>query len=1189
MKCFNGFSFSQRTHFTALILSALASLLLSGCFKPQAHVVDPEDASATFYAETVKLDGASQVSQMVKGFSIPSERTYSLAVCVKNKRTGEKLTGHRFSLSGGARALDLQSDNEGCLHWSETIGFSFISQEKYIPFHRVLTAVGIHSGSRELQFAIDPWNVSGKETELVDLIRAKVPEENLASVSESQGLLKGFALGNEPVVRQLWPKKNIELESASLAGTQGGLGRMITFKIATGVLLYDLQNRANVYELTSANLTLEAALIAQTNVAGTKEQFKIWQSQQPVSLVREGDQFRAQFPVDFSAASASGSVLLAVRVKPVGAPSNLAPFEGLFEIGDTAKFVSNGAPGAILKASNGDGKFAFESYVRELRSLGADQQVVKSETKDSAQPGATAKEGGSNLPSGLSRMKAFKLTVEKPIYLGAVDDDETTHKTIRYSAKVCIADNSNGGKPAADVWFTIVKPDGTTLRKRTLSDARSAGCLAWEDSVRFKTFAPEKIYVLPFKIQHESGFEETVQIAFNPWSPWSFSYDMNEAADFVRSINNREPIKTRLLADRFGFDTVDYRDYEVDEFLTLKTVKRVRLRVDLRIQRDNSIRNGKDTSPEALRTGVYVLKAAIQTEFKDPSGKVVELISPMRGGSHLVRVRGGELKHDADFAIVDARLMKSRANLIFEVLPVDMNQLTADEKATLRTSRTSLDEVIDRDSELVTPTFVGPLWIRDESGGSALLPTDDLLADPSGSRLAGDRTKEQVREALRPLANMTVDQVLARMKTHEQEYRARMRAMGSLAGVLKSANLEYVPIQNESVILSRDARLATNNRALPQQGALGQLLKFLNFQFPKRGRLFGPQYQNFPLKEAVTAQTLTDLVEGRREIDSTMAARLCLLFMIEMPRKLSPDGQFTFSKEQTDFFGDDCIKRLGGTIAGYGQQPLSDLFTIERKLRVFETSQIEFSGGRAVGMTVGTDVSFGRNNQESITDTFSFSPTKILENLGKIPGLGFLNIPSSLGISAYRNHAWSHSQSIQEGSSFRSGAELAMEQSELKMVFKRYETCAVIRANPKFWDENLANLRYTNPRLTPEQKLEIMGRGIMLCSGVESKKPVAVKERYFSFAQGHFDQTLLDSGDLRNQPWLLTLRGMRDYVRFVSLLEAKKAAASDVNETITSGLLPLERLEKAYESALPTLPGLYTIDPNVGLPRPVTP
>jgi hypothetical protein len=99
---------------------------------------------------------------------------------------------------------------------------------------------------------------------------------------------------------------------------------------------------------------------------------------------------------------------------------------------------------------------------------------------------------------------------------------------------------------------------------------------------------------------------------------------------------------------------------------------------------------------------------------------------------------------------------------------------------------------------------------------------------------------------------------------------------------------------------------------------------------------------------------------------------------------------------------------------------------------------------------------------------------------------------------------------------------------------------------------------------------------------------------------------MLDNGDLLNHPWLLALRGERNYAHFVDLIKATPAIerershdislkrlphhllkhylneserVSGINEDVDLGEKPLDQLIEAYTMMPPTFPGLFTPRP----------
>jgi hypothetical protein len=138
----------------------------------------------------------------------------------------------------------------------------------------------------------------------------------------------------------------------------------------------------------------------------------------------------------------------------------------------------------------------------------------------------------------------------------------------------------------------------------------------------------------------------------------------------------------------------------------------------------------------------------------------------------------------------------------------------------------------------------------------------------------------------------------------------------------------------------------------------------------------------------------------------------------------------------------------------------------------------------------------------------------------------------------------------------------------------------------------------------------------MICTGDIEKSTTPITEKYYYFTQ-HFTQgDMLDNGDLLNHPWLLALRGERDYANFVSLLKNpfsgelkyEKSNAdlfglnkykyaldgatkwyydrSDYMESSRRAkntdlaALPLDHLIYAYNQVIPSYPGILTIAPE---------
>jgi hypothetical protein len=76
---------------------------------------------------------------------------------------------------------------------------------------------------------------------------------------------------------------------------------------------------------------------------------------------------------------------------------------------------------------------------------------------------------------------------------------------------------------------------------------------------------------------------------------------------------------------------------------------------------------------------------------------------------------------------------------------------------------------------------------------------------------------------------------------------------------------------------------------------------------------------------------------------------------------------------------------------------------------------------------------------------------------------------------------------------------------------------------------------------------------------------------------------MLDQADLYNHPWLMALRGQRDFETFVGLMRAQEVASmwnfvkGIANPTPRQTEWPLAHMREAYKQITPTFPGFYTI------------
>jgi hypothetical protein len=1100
-------------------------LILSACVRPQGH---PADDTATFVVDSVT--GRSEVSKQIDGFSIPRARQFNFTACVSDRRSQEKIRRGSFEVHGAAKAVSQRTDDAGCLNWTEEIPYNHLADEKYLTLERTIRSTGMQTGSRTIQVAINPWGLT-KAQDVVDLTRGQTPEDATLSAKDS---IQYMSVQSE---KPLWISK-IAIDNRPESRGNSVI-RRLRVSIQPSVLLKDLRGQISVYPLAAAKLQASVELQALVTTGGQEHVFSVDKAAN-LPLVQDGDLFRFDFVPTLKNGNANTRYQLGVKLNAIGAPRDLKGFDGVFSIGDYASLT--GAP--ILPVLLKDGK-AEKSVVVPISS-GVSSSV------------------SSGVSSGVSQPKVFEVGEIRLDWVG-VEAETALDRQVAFRASVCITDTANGNRPATDTDFTIEVGSGAARKSVKVQKRHGPGtdgCISWDDSIQHRYYDVEHFIEIPVAIRHAaSGFVETRVLGFNPWDRIAGGADMKTARESFDKLNQRQnKVPARLINETFGWETVNNRQFGVDEFMNLKVTKTIQFRVPMRVQRFSNILSGRQSAAEPLRDGIYGFRAIMFIPVRGADGQITEVYSPIVGEYRLVKVISGDVKVQVDIDLSDARLMKARGTIAFEILPVDEARLSEKEKSTLTLEKgRRYQDVIDRQSGLVTPTFAGPIFAGDESSFSVTFPTD-IVVTGGVKGLTGDT---------RAIAGRTFDELLERAHKSHDEYLKRMREARSLSGFLKNANLEYVSLNNESIVMAQNPGLAENNIGLPKAQASQRFMSYLNYQF-KKGLLVR-LYDMFPQAQPVSLSDAQAIVEGRKELDKATAGRLCMLLMNDVvgPALATPKTFFN-----------ECLKELARDFAPGGTSG-NKVFAIDRSVRLIETD-----GGQSIptnmpslSFNVGADVSFSRSNSHSYSASASWSPSGIID-LATKPFPLLSSVWGVLGLSASFTHARSDSTTVNEGSSFSTGQSLSMEHVAVGFTAVRYERCMTVRVRPDFWEARKSNLK--DAKLKGEALLNRLSRGVFICTGFENRQPLKLRENFYTFAQGAFDGFRVDKGDLGNHPYLISLRGTTDYLTFLNLIAAKKSSASQVTETFKVGGFPIDRVSEAYQqyrAHLPSQPGLYTFEP----------
>ncbi len=299
---------------------------------------------------------------------------------------------------------------------------------------------------------------------------------------------------------------------------------------------------------------------------------------------------------------------------------------------------------------------------------------------------------------------------------------------------------------------------------------------------------------------------------------------------------------------------------------------------------------------------------------------------------------------------------------------------------------------------------------------------------------------------------------------------------------------------------------------------------------------------------------------------------------------------------------------------------------VERRVRILETSnRYLYKDGKTLNYSVGTG--FSTTNSMNVNRGYKLDPLELIEKtagsvnsffgksgkatntIGKISGAtnGVLG-----GLSGMVNFQWGvgESLSVSDGAYVGENTTLATQISTLDIELAKWEKCIVVRFDETFLASSIDRNFNSNVLMNPSE--DIQGLGYFLCSGDQDTEddqnpgqPLRVRERYFYLTQIFNEGDMQDPGALANHPWMLQLRGMRDFGRFEKKLKepakevtwwsALELMGRDLYSVVTLGsdnrlnqlssmqvvnrndvAKALDYMQVAFDRVLPNFPGMYT-------------
>lgn len=527
------------------------------------------------------------------------------------------------------------------------------------------------------------------------------------------------------------------------------------------------------------------------------------------------------------------------------------------------------------------------------------------------------------------------------------------------------------------------------------------------------------------------------------------------------------------------------------------------------------------------------------------------------------------------------------------------------------------DPMLEKDSGLEKRAFIGPIIFLNNSYSDDLRPIDNLdekncqTDDCNEFEFLEDLLRRDYKESLDKNTNVyatskyfgsvkhfsnkqiDLDKLVTRFLRNKEEYKRMMPVISSMYYYTNLYNLSFVSLGNEKLRKFNEncesdqidrCIVSTDERSFSVSNILG-VLNANQAVFNMRDEIdvqrpFTP-YRTGP---AMNVNDLRQMIDTGR-LSAVNKERFCRLFaqrvtndLIAAYRKEDSAASVVTIKYTMRYTHQRLFQACASGIKD--SEAADSSVSIRQILRIYDTGgkgDYLFKGGKQMNLNVGTN--FGVSQSESFSTGFGL-------NMAEFPTIGNLMKPSwgrmwdvvddvLKPVSIRVGRDWSRSAA--NGTSVSESTYLVMQAANFDVKIHEYERCAVIKFHP--------NLLARIPMPTLGQGSALAGEilkahhsGLVICSGERKKETISINESYYYFTQHFTEGDMLDQADLYNHPWLLSLRGVRDFSAFVRMIsDQKKDLYSPLQPVVDRPAWPLDQMAETYRRVLPSFPGIYNV------------
>ena len=671
----------------------------------------------------VKISEDRKTGQINDYWRIERFRDYLFTACIKHRHEPRQLKNQKFSVNTLQGTYTDHTGDNGCFRWTETLEYNYFADATYVLLKRKLTGVGTYQGFFNLEIAVNPWATrdgTGQEVVFLKPKRGIIPKKKggVLSLVKNPALIQEALLGRRQkktlVLKglkvQLREKGDKSLSPTEKASEARKLNEFFLW-LREGILhveTFDVTGKRREIPIKDGgHFRVFSRLIQYNKTNGKIDSLDKILDEPPPSVVLNAEGFikssptrqasidehlRLQIHKEMSRNWGEKPGWLALRVQPLNFPFGGEFFntlEAIYEVGPLPSIHKVDLAYRISEETLKDG-ITFDKIFSS--KLIHEDQFVESDT-------------GIELLKLSGQLKPFRrydFTTMDPRFEKNKRGESATTRGVDFRVHTCLTNKADGSRPEeGDIFIVTVRNWNSGKETVYHRDIKSDGknrCLSIVHYLWFKNFKQERLFSFNLEFREKklgNAIVGTSTISINPWDPgWTFGRDGKKLTPtYLAEVIESEKIPSRFYLPRFAYETLRFK-YSIDKFLNLRVRKSVLLHLQPTMMRYHSIEKGR-LGLLPLRDGIYLMKAAMEKHYLDPTTHGVVAADTLRTGEsvnrltlksedgeirkkhhisivkRLVRVTDGQIIAPVEFSVLDLRIMRIRAQMMIQLQPVE--------------------------------------------------------------------------------------------------------------------------------------------------------------------------------------------------------------------------------------------------------------------------------------------------------------------------------------------------------------------------------------------------------------------------------------------------------------------------------------------------------------------------------------